>query len=46
MYNISFLLIVLYAYLSAQGADTFEHYHLRTEHAAPFIRFGHHHGIF
>lgn len=30
----------------AQGADPFEHHHLYTKYAAPFIRLGHHHGIF
>jgi len=35
----------LYMYY-AQGADPFEHHHLYTEYAAPFIRLGHHHGIF
>lgn len=33
-------------FLYAQGADPFEHHHLYTEHAAPFIRLRHHHGIF
>jgi len=44
LYNISLLYNMLY--ISAQGADPFEHHHLRTEQSAPFIRFGHHHGIF
>lgn len=45
-YIIQYFVLMTYCIISAQGADPFEHHHLRTEHAAPFIRFRHHHGIF